>query len=279
VTDTVFFRLLDGVNRPTRLATAVEELRENGKTTDTYSAEPASLRQVPGSPFAYWVSEEVRSKFVELPLMERNGRTAKRGASTGDDFRRVRTWWEAASEEASEGGRWVPFSKGGSYSPFYADIHLLVAWDRQRRTFLDFRGRPGRMTERPEALDYFFRAGLTWPRRTTSGISVRVLPAGCIFADKGPAAFSTSTDPLALLALMNSRVFSELVALHMGAAHTAARSYEVGVIQRTPVPELPGAEGERLAAFALRCVEIKRVKSRIFCRFLQEERTSLFIAP
>jgi hypothetical protein len=54
MSDTTFFRLLDGVNRPSRLASAVEELREGGETTDTYSAEPASLGQVPGSPFAYW---------------------------------------------------------------------------------------------------------------------------------------------------------------------------------------------------------------------------------
>jgi hypothetical protein len=58
MSDTLFFRLLDGVNKPSRLSDAIEELRDGSETTDTYWAEPASLRQVPGSPFAYWVSED-----------------------------------------------------------------------------------------------------------------------------------------------------------------------------------------------------------------------------
>lgn len=35
-------------------------------------------------------------------------------------------------------------------------------------------------------------------------------------------------------------------------------SYEAGVVQRTPVPDLSGPEAERLGELALRCVEIKR---------------------
>jgi hypothetical protein len=71
-------------------------------------------------------------------------------------------------------------------------------------------------------------------------------------------AFFLEEDFSATLALMNSRVFAELVSLHMGAADTAARSYEVGVIQRTPVPELAEADAKHLGDLALRCVEIKR---------------------
>ncbi len=74
MTDTIFFRLLDEVNKPSRLSDAIDELREGGETADVSSAEPESLRQVPGSPFAYWVSEEMRSKFAKLPSFESEGR-------------------------------------------------------------------------------------------------------------------------------------------------------------------------------------------------------------
>jgi hypothetical protein len=60
---------------------------------------------------------------------------------------------------------------------------------------------------------HYLRTGLTWPRRT-DGLSFRALPAGCIFADKAPAAFVAGDDPqdlLALLALLNSRAFAYLV--------------------------------------------------------------------
>ena len=256
MTDTIFFRLLDGVNRPSRLSDAVEELNEGEENADICSAESGSLCQVPGSPFAYWVSDKVRAKFAELPSFESEGRVVRVGDHPGDGFRYLRLFWEIPI-----GGPdldWRPYQKGGEYSPYYCDIHLVADWDASRQTYRGFYGRPGRGSQRPSNYQYFFRPGLTWPRRTTSGISVRVLPANCIFADKGPAVFSSDLSPLSLLGLMNSRIFAELVALHMGAAAAAARSYEVGVIQRTPVPDLPEEGAERLGELALWCAGCKR---------------------
>lgn len=264
MTETTFFRLLDGADRPARLLKAVRNLREGDDSPDAHHADPDSFRQVPGSPFAYWVSEEVREKFVDLQPVESGNRTAKQGLATANDFRFVRTSWEvepvnvAYSNPETLVKKWVPFAKGGDYSPYYSDVHLLVNWHRDGSEIKGQVGPSGKLEARPQNTSYYFRPGLTWPRRTSLGISVRVLPEGCIFADKGPAAFSTSTDLLVLLALMNSRAFGALVALHMGAAHTAARSYEVGVIQRTPVPDIPAAEAERLGGLAFRCVDLKR---------------------
>jgi hypothetical protein len=82
------------------------------------------------------------------------------------------------------------------------------------------------------------------------------MPAGCIFADKGPAAFVAGDDPqalLALLAVVNSAAFRALVALQM-----AFGSYEVGVIQRTPIPELSGDEARQLAGLARRAWSLRR---------------------
>jgi hypothetical protein len=57
----------------------------------------------------------------------------------------------------------------------------------------------------------------------------------------------------------------------MGAAAEAARSYEVGVIQRTPVPEVPETETQMLSKLVTCCIEVKRkldtanVSSHAFC--------------
>lgn len=117
------------------------------------------------------------------------------------------------------------------------------------------------MIARPESLDAFFRPGLTWPRRTTSGLALRAMPAGCIFADKGPAALVAADDPqalLALLALTNSAPFAVLVGVQLAAADAAARSYEVGVIQRTPVPDLADTDRRDLSKLARRAWSLKR---------------------
>ena len=94
--------------------------------------------------------------------------------------------------------------------------------------------------------EHYFRPGLTWPRRTSSGLSMRAMPAGCIFADKGPAAFVEGDDPQTLLTLLgavNSAPFGALVELQLAAADAAAQSYEVGLIQQTPVPPLTTDDG------------------------------------
>jgi hypothetical protein len=86
------------------------------------------------------------------------------------------------------------------------------------------------------------------------------MPAGCIFGDKGPAAFVQHDEPISLLALaavMNSRVFGYLVSIQL-ARTELAQAYEVGLIQRTPVPDLAPADQSALAAPAQRAWSLKR---------------------
>ena len=92
----------------------------------------------------------------------------------------------------------------------------------------------------------------------TSGISIRIFPKGCIFSHKGPAAFTSSDEREALLGLMNSQAFEALVALQLGAADAAARSYEVGLIQKIPIPDLTSSEAVQLDKLAMACVHLKR---------------------
>jgi hypothetical protein len=261
---TLFIRLLDAENKAAAMAAAVATVRKGCAHPRVFEVNPESFAQVPGSPFAYWVSEAVRRFFTDLPAFEGEGRTAKLGGSTKNDFRFLRVWWEIGSTYNL--AKWFPFAKGGAYSPFHADIHLLISWENNAREieaelllkfpylgksadFVLHRNHP------------YFRPGLTWPRRTSSGLSMRVMPKNCIFADKGPAAFVQDDDPenlLALLAITNSTAFKYLVGLQLAAADAAARSYEVGVIQRTPLPEIPDATHQQLAQKARRAWSIQR---------------------
>ena len=234
--NTLFFRLLDQKDKAAALSEAVDAVREDRLlSTVVHAVDPVSFRQVPGSPFAYWVSERLRRLFTKLPSFETEGRTAKRGPSTSDDFRYVRCWWEVDCTQPHGLGEWRAFAKGGTFSPFYADIHLVVDWEPRRSTFLGFFGRPGREIERPESVDFFFRPGLTWPIKNRFTLKPWPLPRGCVFAHVGPSAFVNSDDPVALTALlgiMSSALFTALVRIMAG------WNFEVGVIQRTPVPQL-----------------------------------------
>jgi hypothetical protein len=86
------------------------------------------------------------------------------------------------------------------------------------------------------------------------------MPRGCIFADKGPAAFvwnDNSSTILTLAALLNSSPFRFLVSLQL-ARTQLAQSFEVGLIQQTPVPKLNGSDSTKLAELAHQSWSLKR---------------------
>ncbi|MFN3628794.1 MAG: hypothetical protein ACK4XK_01865, partial [Casimicrobiaceae bacterium] len=177
---TIFLRLLAEEDKAAALVETCARLRRGEEDGRIFTVEPAAFDAVPGKPFAYWVSDALRECFRRLPRFESEGRTVKVGLQTSDDFRFVRAWWEVGA--GGTPGKWFPFAKGGAHSPFYADVYLVVNWARAGAEMDAF---PGSVIRNP---DYYFRPGLTWPRRT-NGLSFRAMPANCIFADKGPAAF------------------------------------------------------------------------------------------
>ena len=271
----MFLRLLSESDKAEALKAACNHLRQGEKDSRSFEVASESFDSVPGKPFAYWVSNDVRALFTKLPSFESNDRITKQGLASADDFRFVRVWWE------TNGSGWIGFAKGGAYSPFYADVYLLVNWSGDGSEIKNNLNEKGAVRSnvwmlRDTAVNFFKRPGLTWPRRTTSGISVRAMPNGCIFGDKGPAVFvpdNSSDDLLALLALTNSRSFSILIELQLAAADAAARSYEVGVIQRTPVPTLTEAQRKQLASLARRAWSLKRTADSV------NETSHAFVLP
>jgi len=245
----VFLRLLSESDKAQALTTACNHLRQGKVDLRSFEVGAESFDAVPGKPFAYWVSDATRNVFHQIPAFDGPDRTTKQGLATADDFRFVRIWWEVS------GAGWFGFAKGGAFSPFYADIYLSVNWSKEGVELSTF---AGSVIRNP---NYYFRSGLTWPLRSQLGFGMRTMPAGCIFGHKGPSAFIENDDPdelLALLALTNSRAFSLLVSLQM-----AFGSYEVGVIQKTPLPSLTAGQQQKLARLARRAWSLKRTADSI----------------
>ncbi len=194
----VFFRLLAVEEKDVALEEAVAALREGRPAADIHTLSPASFEQVPGSPFAYWVSEDLRRKFRELPPFESECRTVKQGLATADDFRFVRAWWEVSPastartrEQTLQSRRWVAFAKGGEYSPYYSDVHLVVNWEDSGRDIKSNLNADGNVRSnvwmlRDTERRYFFRPGLTWPLRAPR-FAPMPLPMGTIFSVRGYA--------------------------------------------------------------------------------------------
>jgi len=285
---TVFIRLLgEEKAKGESLKEEFEKLR-NGKSSDViFILDPNVFRQIPGTPFAYWVSDRIRRLFKELPPFENEGRTAKQGLATADDFRFVRAWWEVASERildgrrgpnwredlkafqdwcrerTFQGKRWVPFAKGGEYSPYYADLSLVVNWERDGEEIKNYivkrypylNGKWEWVAKNP---DFYFRPGLTWPRRPHVRGSFQCLSSGSIFGSDGPGLFAN--DLLALCALLNSNAFVGLLHLLMARGVTGEQTlkYEVGYMTAVPIPRISPSESNNLSTGAKEAYTIRR---------------------
>lgn len=256
---TVFIRAIEA---PVDEKAAVIRGAVHGPSAARFKADIASFGQIPRSPFAYWTSDGIRACFTAHAQFESAGRTAKQGLATADDFRFVRLATEVPPP--SRGVRWFSFAKGGAFSRFYADVYLVVDWSDAGARIKHNLNDAGKVRSnvwmlRDTAANFFFRPGLTWPLRT-NGLSFRVMPDGCVFSHKGPAAFVDENDPqvlLALCAILNSGAFGALVAVQL-ARTELAQSFEVGLIQQTPVPSLGPEDTTGLADLALRSWSLKR---------------------
>jgi hypothetical protein len=251
----LFIRLLSSQDKAESL---LECLHDSGSRGVAYVVETLSFQTVPGSPFSYWVSDTIRNLFKRFPPFEAADREVKVGLQTGDDFRFLRGWWEVRSHALLDGlmappwrdsvrmfrewcrerthqKRWFAFAKGGEYMPYHPDLHLVMDWADEGKNIKQAKAddlRNGLITANNSKCwneSHYFRPGLTWPKVTIAGLSMRPLPGGTIFSVGGLAAFP-STDVVEFwLAFANTRLADLLMRL-MGAWH----NWEAGMVKRLP---------------------------------------------
>ncbi len=261
---TVFLRAIEAdIDEKAMTLKASIHSAERAVSSTRFEVVSTDFAMVPRSPFPYWASEQLLGLFGSLPPLQNEKVAVASGGKTLDDFRWIRATWEV---RAADRTGWHGFAKGGSFAQLYSDIHLLLDWRDNAaalKTYLvDYRAQRGwspNWTAELHGSDHYFRPGLTWPRRT-NGLSFRVMPAGCIFGDKGPAIFVRDDNPTTLFAfsvVINSQPFGALVALQL-ARTELAQSYEVGLIQRTPVPDLSPGDVATLARLGHRAWSLKR---------------------
>lgn len=195
---------------------------------------------VEGSPLAYDRVGLVAPIFREAPALDPAWGMAAQGLATAADERFVRQWWEVSAERIGLERDWVPFAKGGEFSRFYADVHLVVWWQNRGQAIRQF---PAAYIRNE---DKYFQPGLTWALRTQRGFNMRAMPAGCIFGHKGPAVLpQRESDADYILGVANSAAAEFLLRGLMSFG-----SWEVGVIKRLPVPQPSPAQHRSISSLA-----------------------------
>jgi len=274
VTRVLFASLLAADDKASGLQQAVRTFETGDTSSAAWSIDQRQLGSIPGSPFAYWTPNSVRSLFRSLPPFEQADRSARTGIQTGDDFRFVRLWWEVSPwqqsnentpRESSPGilcrhpgtrdsGAWVPFAKGGRSQKFYSDIPTVVNWTDSGGLIKEAVGPDGRHGAVIRNLAYFFRPGLTWTLRAPEFAPVS-MPAGSIFSVNGYAAFANERNLGYVHAIASSTLFDALFKTLLG--RYGFPQFVVGVLNQLPFPDENETASEALLEPLRCCVDVQ----------------------
>ena len=219
----------------------IEGMRLGSVDENTHVKQLQNLQSIPQLRLVYWASDKLMQLFQEHgPLDNGESCVVREGLHTGDNKRSLRLWWEVTPVE----GRWRPFPKGGEYCVFYSDVDLVIDWKNSGHDIL---AAPHGVVPSRE---FYFRHGVTYTRRTASGISFRAMPRGSIFSSTGPIIWADSeVEVLTLLSYLSSRLARTLIEYLVGGGDSAvsrgaARDFMTGLISVLPSPRWPAISAQ-----------------------------------
>ncbi|WP_273709327.1 BREX-1 system adenine-specific DNA-methyltransferase PglX [Leuconostoc mesenteroides] len=193
------------------------EAIENPDVDYLYRTNQSNFNKIPGSPIAYWASDNLLQDF-EIGTRMDELVDPRQGLATADNNRFIRQWFEVSydkikfdaksiPESVSSNKKWFPYNKGGAYRKWYGNYDYVVNWENDGREIRNFKDSTGKLRSRPQNTNYYFREAITWSAITSGVFSVRLMRSGFVFSNAGMAAFNDNHDTLLLLlSLMNSKV-------------------------------------------------------------------------
>jgi len=154
-----------------------------GEITRYFEIELSEFAKVPGNPISYYTPGEVRELHnrnlkIDAEQAETGGTSvckARQGLTTADDFRFIRSHWEASNLELFK-----PISKGGSKAWVIPQITETVEWGERGETI---RRSPGEYRTRNEEL--YGKEGLTWTYIKETGRRFGYFPSDGLYSNTG----------------------------------------------------------------------------------------------
>ncbi len=158
-----------------------------------YVACSDNFAKIPGAPVAYWVSDIERAEYLKGEVLEKYAKPCK-GIDTGENNYFLRLWYEVKYYELDlkkAVGRWIPYNKGGEYRKWYGNREYVLKWNgsgNELESRLAWKSKKPTLRNR----DFWFREGFSWGTVSSTNISARYTPEGCLFDNGGCTVFSNS---------------------------------------------------------------------------------------
>ena len=196
-----------------------------------YQISGTAFAAIPGTVFAYWVSNNTVELFQKAKRISDFG-DARQGMATGDNEYFVRYWYEvvyadltlnAVSREdfQAKKAKYIPYTKSSGICRWYGNYYTILRFDDEYYEKLLRSGNhlPSRQ--------YYFRENANWSLISTDRFGARFAPKGSAF-DVGAHAFFDSA-PKRMLAYLNSTVFHYLVNFL-----SPTMNYNSGIVAQVP---------------------------------------------
>ena len=146
------------------------------------TAKQENFSKIPGSPVAYWVSENfVRAFERGISIDSISDFTGSQHITANND-KYLRFHWEVNYCKIGVGNKWVYYAKGGDYRKWYGNIELVVDWSTGALQYYKNNSTSNLLAER-----YRFKEGITYTELTSCINTFRYLPPMCVFDKKGPS--------------------------------------------------------------------------------------------
>lgn len=136
----------------------VDGNRFNQVSSDNFS-------KIPGSPIAYWVSENFIRLFDNPNIY--NFAEPRLGMATADNNLFLKFFWEvidsnifynceSRKEAKSSGFKWYRYAKGGDYRKWYGNNNIIVNWYNDGYEIQNYKDANGKVRSHNYNLDYIF---------------------------------------------------------------------------------------------------------------------------
>ena len=230
---TLFFRLLDVPveKKASALKSAVSSAADG---VVVFNVNPSQFQEVTGSPFAYWLNDNIRSLFSKLPRFEVQAvRDVRLGASTKYDARFVRLWFEPTKVDPDN---WSSYANGGRFGKFFQDYATIVRSGGSFRELASYliqkfpylNGDAGWILHSEN--DYS-QPAIGWPLRTHA-FSPHALPANTVFSARTYAVYVGAESRCGTAALLASEPVDFLLKVMLGRSEHP--EFVTGVVRSLP---------------------------------------------
>lgn len=197
------------------------EMVNDKDNNDVYHVDQLNFDKIPGSPIAYWASENLINDFEKGTSLGEVVQ-AKVGLQTGDNKRFLRQWFEVGIDNISfdshsikdsveSGKKWFPYNKGGSYRKWYGNYDYVVNWQNDGYEIKHFADDKGKIRSRPQNTEFYFKEAVTWSDITTSMLSARYILGNDIHDVVGMSIFGNHNTLIKILGFINSKVATHIM--------------------------------------------------------------------